>query len=201
MSNIEDAIKIAKMMKKDIVYFNKNYILGTDINFFTLSIIEISLDIPRNFTCVLKDIITPKAIDKNNGELPDENIFSKLEDGYYINLWEEPTLYDNIMNTFNSLGPILYEEYKPIIDRDITDDENFRKVLSLKSDQGHLWFNYNIENNLQFLLSGFTGLYPVNASDKVSLCIYDIDPLSIIAEFKIIKKKCTIRQFIKFRKL
>lgn len=195
MSNIDEAIAIAKTMKKPIIHVTPEYILGTDNDFFTLSIIHTSSDIPRPFTCILKDLVTPK--DK---EIPDTSKYSVLDDGYLINTWMEPELQNNIMVLFSHLGSIININpfiYPKIIDNlDISKDERFRRAVGMKDADGHMWYTEN-----SVFMSSFARLHAVNAADSVYLTIYDVDPMSYLSEFMIVKKKCTIYEYIKYRKL
>lgn len=193
MNTIDEAITIAKTMKKPIIYVTSDYILGTDNDFFTLSIIYTSSDIPRPFTCILKDLITPK--DK---EIPDTSKYSVLCEGYLIDTWIESELYTNIITIFKHLYKIInIGIYPKIIDKmDISKNEQFRQAVGMKDADGHIWYTEN-----SVFMSSFARLHAVNASDNVSLTIYDIDPISYLSEFIIEKKKCTIHEYIKYRKL
>lgn len=195
-----DAISIAKSMKKPIVHISPDYILGTDVDFCTISVIIYPSDIPRAFTAKLTDIYTSEEAEK----LSIENVFEfnklqKLGD-LYIDIWEEPLYYNRIMQLYRNLT--LKISNAPVIDILDLKQYDTKSTLKMKSSDRHRWqyldFEYS-QNLSRYIMSSFVQLHPVNASDKVNLKIYDVDEHSFIACFEIIKKKnIVVNEYIRY---
>ena len=199
---IADALKIAKTMKRPIIHINPNYMIGTDENYFICSVIEISSDIPRSFTCKTTDLIVPdKVADvRNKNTSFFDNNYECVGEGYYQLSYDEDIMYNNIMNTYRSINTILSVNPSKVIDNLLlTDDalENFRRLATAKVSDGHHWWVLQ----QPYQMSIFSSLYPINAADQVSCTIYDIDPYSFLSEISVIKKKYTIKNYVRYRKL
>ena len=53
----------------------------------------------------------------------------------------------------------------------------------------------------KYMITSFNKVHAINASDKVSVNIYDIDPISFLCEFIVDKKKYTVKEYIRYRKM
>jgi hypothetical protein len=80
----------------------------------------------------------------------------------------------------------LENEY--IINNDISE------LFSMKRDSGCIYYNYKNK----YYISLFSGILPLNKSDKVSLTIYPNDNHSFIAKFSVMKKKFTINAYLSY---
>lgn len=199
---IADAIKIAKTMKRPIVHINPNYILGTDENYFTCSCIEISSDIPQPFTCVLTDLVPPEKVNELRATNPSyfENNYISIGEGYYLFSHNTDVMYNKIMDVYRSINTLLSFNPPKVIDNlPLTEngDENFRRLASAKVGDGHQW--WTVQKPYQ--MSIFASLYPMNATDQAFCSVYDIEPYSFLSEISVVKKKYTIKNFVRYRKL
>lgn len=197
---IEDTIKIAKSMKRPIVYITDSYMLGSDEEFYTLSRINIHSDISRPMCFRISECLAGSAKDKFAQTNPERffSEYTEVQEGLYINAWAEPNLMQNIMNVFGKLMSYL-DTYNIIYSSSgFESDENFKtQVSKLKVSDGLKYFT--IDN--KYLLSSFNKVHSINASDKVSINIYDIDIESYLCEFVINKKKYTLQEYIRYRKM
>lgn len=166
-----DIIKIAKSMKKEFVEISNSYILGTDVNRCTLSIIYESS--PDYYIGTLAELM-----DKNKPDywIPEEVLKHNL-DG----------LMSRTFNLVNNTEPI------KICDN-LKDDEFFLQVLSNKAADGADLYRLDT----QHMMYTFSSLHPINKSDRVSCSIYNCDERSYIANFIIDKKKYKIHEFIRY---
>lgn len=200
MYDINSIIKIARSMKRAIVHINYNYMLGLSEDLSTLSMLEYDSNIPRPFTAKINDIVT----DSNKEKWADSNIgvwtneYTKLTDNLYINVWDEPLLYEHITDKFRKIITWLsYAKKVYTVDNLETCDDFMKRVAKLKVDDGMT--KYFFDNS--YMATNFNKLHVINASDKVSLNIYDIDPISYLFEYIIDKKKYKIKEYIRYRKM
>ena len=192
-------LKMAKSMKRPVIHINKSYMLGSDMEFGTLSMIEISSDIPTPFTAICTNILDETAKNKLASTRPDV-FFSEYEsiDGIYINRWEEDKLKDNIFRLFSRVMKFI--DTRPIIYTTSGLEafpEFISKVSKIKVDDGLTSYTFARD----YCITCFNKVHAINSTDKVSLNIYDIDPISYLYEFIIDKKKYTIKEYIRYRKL
>lgn len=195
-----EILKIARSMKRSIVHISPHYILGSDEDYCTLSIIEINTEVPKPFTYHINDILTEDKKDKFVNEHPSE-FFTEYEEtvpGIYINTFHENIYRNNIFELFNKVTMYLINS-TPIYQSDsLEKNEDFmNKVAKLKVSDGMT--TYILDN--RFLITNFNKLHPINASDKLSVRIFDLDDISYLYEFFIIKKKYTIKEYIRYRKI
>lgn len=203
---IADAIKIAKTMKRPIVHINPNYMIGTDELFYVCSMIEISSDISKPFTAFIKDIIPSDKVEatRNKNQRYFDNRYGDIGEGVYIDQYDEVSLYNQIMTLYRNTHTILNSNPIKLIDNlQITGDENedFRKLATAKVSEGHQWWRLDYSDIGQIQMSIFASLYSLNAGDSATCTVYDVDPYSFLTEVDIIKKKYTIRNFVRYRKL
>lgn len=164
-------IKLAKSMKKDLIVIRNNYIMGTDIYRCTLSIIyEGSTE---TFSGAVGEL-------EGKG-LPD----------YYIGPERIEAELDGLMKrTFDALS-----NRNPVYRVDnMKDDESFNDVLKRKMSDGAEIYMFN----MQYPMSIFSSLHPVNKSDKLQCEIYDINDGTYIAHFIIYKPKYQIHEYIRY---
>lgn len=196
---ISDVLKIARSMKRPIIHVSHNYMLGCDEEFCTLSIIEIESDVERSFTAYVNDCLDDIKAEKFVMKSPE--IFYKeyqnVQPGLYINYWNELYLLNNIFLIYNKIQKykmcrLAYTEFG------LEKNENFMNtVAKLKVKDGLT--KYLLGG--KYLITSFNKVHAINASDKVSVNVYDIDPISFLCEFIIDKKKYTIKEYIRYRKM
>lgn len=192
-------LKIAKSMKRPIIHVNKSYMLGTDVEFGTLSMIDITSDIETPFTTIFTDILTEATKDKLVMSRPDIffNEYKDL-DGLYINDWNEDKLRDNIFRLFRKI--MLYlRANSPVHSADGLEKfpEFVSKVSKIKVDDGLIGYTFARD----YFVTSFNKVHSINATDKVALNVYDIDPISYLYEFLIDKKKYILKEYIRYRKV
>lgn len=194
-----EILKIARSMKRPIIHVSPNYILGTDEEFCTLSIIETNSEIPRSFTTTVNEYLDDSKIEKFSVAHPDIFFteYQMIDTSFYINVWKEPYLFSNIFSLFNRLQrylsyPIVYSEFG--LEKN---PEFMNTVAKLKVNDGLT--RYSIGN--KYIITNFNKIHAINASDKVSVNVYDIDPITFLCEFVVYKKKYTIKEYIRYRKM
>lgn len=200
MYDIDSTMKIAKSMKRPLVHVGTNYILGTDVEFCTLSVIETESLIPRPFTTLINGWLNKIGKDKYAQDHPEIFFteYSRLDENLYINIWDEEMYTKKIFELFGKVNNYLYGKTPIYSGSNFEKDEAFiRNVSKLKVSDGLK--TYIIDNT--YLITSFNKVHCINASDKVSLYIYDIDPHSYLYEFIIDKKKYKVKEYIRYRKM
>lgn len=164
-------IKMAKSMKKEFVEITPNYIVGTDINRYTLSIIYQGS--PDYFIGTIQEL-------EGKTKLPD----------YWV---DHEILKREIYFLKQRTLPILNVE--PVFKCDnLKDDESFVNILSKKTTDGANIYNLNTKHMMYI----FSSLHPVNKTDSISCTIYPYDITSYVAHFVIDKRKYQIHEFIRY---
>ena len=197
--NCMEALKIAKTMKRNYVYITPTRMYGLDTGKCALSIIDIQSDIDKSFAGEVASILDDKKRDSflvnNTGVFLNE--YRELEPGVYINFWDEPKIIDDIMKAYNALyfnspnARLIYSA------TNLEQNDDFmRNIYGIKTVDGYRRFILD-----GYYLDCFTKMHCVTKSDKVSLNIYDYDPFSYMYEFFINKKKYTVKEYFKIRKL
>lgn len=194
---MEGIVKIAKTMKRCNVYVCPYYMLGSDEEYCSLSVIELNTESPE-FAAKIVDILTPQNSMKFITSRPDiyYNEYRDVKDGYKVNAWDEVKIKDKlksmhlkIMLSVTELPIVFYKDHLE------QDQEFMDNVGKPKTADGLV--KYNIDN---FILTSFASLHSINAKDVVSLTIYDCDAISYLYEFKIVKKKYIIKEYLRYRK-
>lgn len=199
MCDLTNTIKIAKSMKRAIVHISKNYMLGTDEDFSTLSVIEIYSEVPKSFTAPINEIIATEAANKL--AIKDSTLFlteySKLTDSHYYRFWDEEALANKIFDLFHKVSVVL--QSKPIVyyQESLEKNPEFMQLMKLKVSDGLV--RYVIDD--KYLFTNFSKVQPINSTDKITLRIYDVDDISYLYEFLIDKKKYLIKEYIRYRKM
>lgn len=173
-----DIIKIAKSMKKEYVHITPKYILGTDINTNTLSIIYIESG---------EEYLGTTAELEGKG-VPE-----------FAECMTEEILRHRFVYLLQKVSPIaLYGLVSPIEgfeNIDISENENFLNTSrNIKSKDGAKMFKLNET----YIMSNFSSLHPINKSDKVYLSLYPCDAISFMSKFVIDKKKYEIHEYIRY---
>lgn len=120
-------------------------------------------------------------------ETPDNNAYIPINDFNIIR-----SIYEYQNTYFKSeLKNILHFE-------NINMDENFKDLLSLKSEEGAKWFKTEI-NGYWICIPVFTGFPKVSKSDKLDLDVYDCGYRYKIIKYTIFKKKLKRSISIVFR--
>lgn len=194
---MEGIIKTAKTMKRCNIYVCPYYMLGSDEDYCSLSVIEMDSESPE-FAAKVVDILTPQNSMKFITSRPDVyyNEYRDVKDGYKVNAWDEVAIREKLrsmhlkIQTLTSTLPTIF--YQDNLDQ----DETFMaSVGKLKTADRLTRYKFN-----NFLITNFASLHSINAKDKVSMKIYDCDPLSYLYEFRIDKKKYIIKEYLRYRK-
>jgi hypothetical protein len=77
---------------------------------------------------------------------------------------------------------------------DLKANEQFNEILAKKSSEGESLFRANN----RYIITLYTGLLPVNKSDKIALEIYNVDWRSFISKFMINKGKFIIFKYVSY---
>lgn len=173
-----DIIKIAKSMKKDYIKITPKYILGTDVNTNTLSIIFIE---------------TGEEYMGTVAELEGKGVPEFAE------CMTEEILRDRFIYLLAKISPMaFYGTVTPIEGfdcLDISENENFLDTSrNMKAKDGAKMFKLD----QTYIMSNFSSLHPVNKSDKVYLTLYPYDEISFMSKFVINKKKYEIHEYIRY---
>lgn len=197
---INDIIKIAKTMKKPIVYIAPTYMLGTDEEFCTLSRVNIESDVKRPMAFKLSSILLGESKDKYANEHPEVFFteYSHVQEDLYINTWNESFYMYNIMDINLRLTTLLSYANMVYSATGLEKDVNFmQNVAKLKVSDGMK--KYIMDG--QYLQTSFNKVHAINASDTISLNIYDMDSFSYLYEYRIGKKKYDVYEYIRYRKM
>lgn len=195
-----DALKIAKSMKRSIMYITRNYILGADESFSTLSLVTLENDVIEDLSrdIAISGFLTDDTREKFISSDPVHwfNYYEKVGEGVYIDRFPEAkykvailALYRKCTEFDNTSVPIFYNA-------NVRLDNQFEQVNELKSADGMDYYRIN-NNTIQ--LSTFASLHPLTKTDKMSLECKQIDSYSFLAKFIIDKKKYRIVEFIRYR--
>lgn len=173
-----DIIKIAKSMKKEYINITPKYILGTDINTNTLSII---------YTESEEEYLGTIAELEGKG-VPE-----------FAECMTEEILRGRFAYLLTKIAPIaLHQTVSPIEGFeciDISENENFLNTSkNIKAKDGARMFKLNEK----YIMSNFSSLHPINKSDKVYLSLYPYDNISYMSKFVIDKKKYEIHEYIRY---
>lgn len=197
----EEALKIAKTMKRNYIFVTPTRMYGLDIEKGALSIIDIESNIQLPFAGEVSSILNAKKkelfLNKNTPTFLNE--YKQITDDMYLNFWDEPKVIDLIMSAYNNLNTLLNGRFTRLAysNSDLEKNEEFmRNTYGIKTDEGYR--KYVFEN---YYLDCFSKVHCISKSDKVSLNVYDVDPYSFIYEFFIDKKKYVVKEYFRVRKL
>ena len=170
----ERIIKLAKSMKREYIYVTPNYILGTDVNLGTLSIIYTNSD---------EQYLGTMAVLEGRA-LPD---------------FAECMVPEILLDRFKYLLNVAVKvsEMTPALREDITNCESFINTSrDLKADDGAKMFLYD-----KYIMSNYKSLHPLNKSDKIFMEIYPGEYNTFLAKFTIFKKGYEIHEYIRYLSL
>lgn len=203
-----ELIKIAKKIKKPIIQFQDEFLVGVDYNFNLLS--TITYDTTKfnlfkllnyknlklvfsmnNLLAWLKnnDFMDENVIITEHGILKRDDIF--LSDDYSKNIIEA---------MFYRIHMYMYHEgVKTLENFPIREDETFENLLKLKSKDGVVFYNLKGTN---YIIPMFSSLHAVTKSDKLLVDVYDLkSSKSFFMDFYIKKKNEEVHEYIRFRDL
>lgn len=194
-----DALKIAKTMKRDLVYVTPTRMLGLDISKCALSIIDIDSDIITPFAGKTAALLNEKKketfIIKNAATFMYE--YKKIDDDLYCNLFDQERIIYDIMESYNNLhNQLSSARLIATLPNLHLNDEFLNATYGIRASEGYKKIIID-----GFYFDCFTKMHCISKSDKVSLNIYDNDPYSYIYEFFVDKKKYVVREYFKIRKL
>lgn len=203
-----ELIKIAKKIKKPIIQFQDEFLVGVDYNFNLLSTITydttkfnlFKLLNYRNLKLVFSinnllawlknnDFMDENVIITEHGILKRDDIF--LNDDYSKNIIEA---------MFYRIHMYMYHEgVKTLENFPIREDETFENLLKLKSKDGAVFYNLKGTN---YIIPMFSSLHAVTKSDKLLVDVYDLkSSKSFFMDFYIKKKNEEVHEYIRFRDL
>lgn len=192
-------IKAAKSMKKPVLYINPNYILGTDIEYKTISMItNYNCDVNIELATYAKDIYDEKSIQKVMASTPPvvfQNTISQVVDGLWYYNWESDKIKYKLSELANRVFMIISTR-KPDIHLSTEEVLDCGINCKMKVDEGLQWVVIK-----DYLMCNFSQIHPLNASDSMMIDIYDDRADSYLVDFIINKKKYEIHEYIRFRKL
>lgn len=166
----QNIIKMAKSMKKEFIEITPNYIIGTDVNRCTLSIIYEGSS--EYFVGTLQEL--------ENKKIPD--------------YWIPKDIVSKELNDIkNRTLPILNTAPLFSID-DLKSSESFMSILDSKMTDGANMCRLTPE----YMMYMYSSLHPVNKTDKISCTVFPYDDISFISYFIINKKKYQIHEFIRY---
>ena len=198
-----DCVRLYDMMKAtkaDRFHIYKNMIIATEYSSTSLSQIICDTKIEGYSTDddrvidsyeidkdVMKLIADKSQLNINNDKFEPEAYIAKYAiRGYKLTELEELCNHISV-----DLGDKFVPSYR--VD-DLKSNEEFMSIMAMKSWDGQSLFRLN----RKYILTIFTGLIPLNKSDKISLDIYDIDNYSYIAKFIINKGKFVINKYVRY---
>lgn len=197
----EDALKIAKTMKRNYIFVTPTRMYGLDIEKGALSIIDIESDVQIPFAGEVSSILNEKKkesyLKKNTPTFLNE--YKQLTDDMYLNFWDEPKVMGMIMSAYSNLNTLLNGRFARLIysiDNLEKNEEFMKNTYGIKTDDGYR--KYIFEN---YYLDCFSKVHCISKSDKVALNVYDVDPYSLVYEFFIDKKKYVVKEYFRVRKL
>lgn len=194
-----EALKIAKTMKRDMVFVTPTRMLGLDVGGCALSVIDIESDICVPFAGKTAALLNEKKketfIIKNASTFLYE--YKKIDDDLYCNLFDQEKIMADIMVSYNSLQDRLSKSRLLCTLPDLHLNEEFMNATyGIRAAEGYKRIVIG-----GYYFDCFTKMHCISKSDKVSLNIYDADQYSFIYEFFVDKKKYVVREYFRIRKL
>lgn len=192
-----DIVDLGAALKADTIAIIGNKIIGTDENMTYFKVSD--FDNINNYLLIynvnemrefLRSISIIDTVSFNGCD-----IASSV--GGRINTFNNDKLF-NINSCLSRIGCYI-NSINPIIEnKELKEDDGFNSLLQYKSGNGVGLYKISEE----FILSIFKNMLPINKNDYALLNIYDIDSLSFLSKFTIIKKKnIHIRVYIMYRHL
>lgn len=164
-------IKLAKSMKKEFIEITNSYIIGTDVNRCTMSIIYTKSD--EYYIGTMAELEGKKIPDY---WMPNDRLKRDID-----------ILMSNCFKVLDRNIVLLKED-------NIKENDSFIYSQSMKSSDGASKYAFGLD----FIMYTFSSLHPINKPDTVSMTIYEYDNMSYLAEYKIRKKKYEIIEYIRY---
>ncbi len=103
----------------------------------------------------------------------------------------DPYIVNGLLSKYNEYNNFIGTNLPIAQDDELRSNEDFEKLLGLKSDQGLKFYNLPNFNNPgeTYLIPMFAGFISLNKSDRIGVKIYDLDDLNHLIKFDIYKKK------------
>lgn len=189
--------KMVKALKCEFIFIMPEGIIGSDKELTTISYIQADTKCIKSYE-LTKDIWSElvKTVEASSSKetLEYNKVIGKL---YAINrIGMNP-----VLGMWHNLVHEMYMFCKSTPDINIPDlkaDSQFNEFLTYKAKDGK--FDYKVDST--HIISLFSGLIPVNKSDKLSLEIFDIgNENTFISIFNVNKGFCTVRKYIKYLKM
>lgn len=185
-NRLYDIVRAMKNCETFLIYPDK--IIGTDKEYITLSEVICDTRVTRFYEMEKSAL---KLILDRCKEL---GIESNTDPEQYIDTYSIKRIWNNELEfkrdyVYNIISSKLVPEYRIA---DLKADNNFNEIMNKKSGDGASLYRIN----RKYILTLFTGLLPINKSDKASLDLYDIDDRSYLARFTICKGKFTVYKYI-----
>ena len=189
-------IKIMKSMKCDRYILLPDRIIGSDNNVVSITEAYVNTLIEEPYFEINKDIL--KELDDTIKQyIKNVDNKSKLETAMVDNLIKYRSITRlgdiDIISIYTKICSNINPNYIISYNEDIKQDENFNYCLSLKAKDGLGKYIYDNK-----FISVFSGLLPINKSDKVSIEIYKSDNNTFLCRFIIDKKFTTLYKYIRY---
>jgi len=179
---LKELLEYSKALKCDIIRVKDNIIFGTDSNFVHLKIIGLNKyhEFP-DMLFYLRDLseFMKRIDDISDTETTYFDISTFIDMQYkYIDV------FDNLISSVSRYlnNPISFS------DEDLKSNDDFNTINTMKAGDGVGL----LKLSEKYILTLYSGLLPINKSDKVMVYIRDIDTYRYLANFTIVKKKFSI---------
>lgn len=191
---------IMKAMKCETYHIFKNMVIGTDNYNTTLSQVFCDTKIDGYITDDNKfvdsyeiTLSVMKLIAEKCGQFKDRTDFNP--ENYIFKYSIRSYGISELMVRYINIASILENKFVPDfkID-DLKSNEEFNQILAKKSSDGMSLFRAS----KKYMLTLYTGLLPINKSDKAGLEIYNVDNATFISKFIINKGKFIIFKYVNY---
>ncbi len=180
MDELIELSEYSKALKCDIIRVRDKTMYGTDNNFVHLRVIK--SDLNNKFPDMIfysRDLFEFMKLLQFTPDISDINM-SKFITIHY----EYTNMFENLIKTVSHHTFRIISFYND----DLKSDDNFNTINAMKAGDGIGL----LKLSERYILTLYNGLLPINKSDKVEVCIRDIDDYRYLANFTIVKKKFSI---------
>lgn len=103
----------------------------------------------------------------------------------------DPYIAIDLQNKYNTYANIISTKLPIAVDNELRNNEEFEKLLSLKSAQGLKYYHlpdYDHPGE-SYMIPMFAGFLSLNKADTIGVQLYDFDEINHLIRFNIYKKK------------
>lgn len=197
----------AKALKQKDFQIINNYIIGLDNidscikyialdnNLFYNESLEGSMFNTRELSAFIKAITTESEFIIKDINSTTWGIYTNYNNSCLT--IKHDMLFSNINYMYSRLNIIKnINNYKPLVD-EINISSDIEPLFSLNKDGGCYYYKYDNK----YFMTLFSGLLPLNKSDKVYLTIYFNNETSFIAKYRVNKKKFNVYVLISYKNI